>query len=35
MVDPDPTDGTLDSFGDLAMQPTGSSVADLEIAMTR
>lgn len=32
MIDPDPTDSTLDNFGAFPMQPTGSGVADLEIA---
>ncbi|MDP9086539.1 MAG: hypothetical protein M3N02_07215 [Pseudomonadota bacterium] len=32
MIDPDPTDSRLDNFGDLPIQPTGSGVADLEIA---
>lgn len=32
MTDPDATETTLDSFSDLPMQPTGSGVADLEIA---
>lgn len=32
MTDPKATDTTPDNFSDLAMQPTGSGVADLEIA---
>jgi hypothetical protein len=32
MTDPDDVQTTPDSFADLPLQPTGSGVADLEIA---
>lgn len=32
MTDPDATETPIDSFTDLPIQPTGSGVADLEIA---
>lgn len=32
MTDPNETEPTIDSFADLPIQPTGSGVADLEIA---
>ena len=32
MTDPTVTDPAIESFGDLPIQPTGSGVADLEIA---
>jgi hypothetical protein len=32
MTDRTPQDAPIDGFGDLPMQPTGSGVADLEIA---
>lgn len=32
MTNPDEADDAPDSFGDLPLQPTGSGVADLEIA---
>lgn len=32
MTDPNDADDALDSFSDLPLQPTGSGVADLEIA---
>lgn len=35
MTDPSPTDTTPDNFAELPIQPTGSGVADLEIAYER
>lgn len=32
MIDQEPDETTPDSYGDLPLQPTGSGVADLEIA---
>ena len=32
MTDPTASDPAIESFGDLPIQPTGSGVADLEIA---
>jgi hypothetical protein len=35
MTDPNATNAVPDNFGDLPIQPTGSGVADLEIAYER